>query len=258
MEFEIWPFQPRVKLSLSTMRPLIDIFSRCSCNVARSLASLMRSLSYTLSSAHDFPPSPHTVDVLFLLSRDLLAQRPRTKPDPNASTRGLAQPFQLIYSKSLARFRSLSLSFSLVPTSNSFLPSRKNDLTKLESALRSLPCVSSPTSMKIAIVPRIDESFSFRIYSTRSLRRRSREFFRGYAPEINYFSKRDQRRRPSMRVYLSLIFPAGPIESFSTSYSTSHTIIEIIRGVFEVYLLNRAVFARFANERCGDIAGMEV
>ena len=47
VEFEIWPFHPRVKLSLSTMCPLIDIFSRCSCNVVRLLHSC--SLSYALS-----------------------------------------------------------------------------------------------------------------------------------------------------------------------------------------------------------------
>lgn len=42
-------------------------------------------------------------------------------------SRGLAQPFHLIYSKPL-------FALPLVPASNSFLPSRKNDLTKLESA----------------------------------------------------------------------------------------------------------------------------
>lgn len=61
VEFEIWPFQPRVKLSLSTMRPLIDIFSRCSCNVACSSRSFSCTLSFSLlrpvSLACSHPPS---------------------------------------------------------------------------------------------------------------------------------------------------------------------------------------------------------
>lgn len=81
VEFEIWPFQPRVKLSLSTMRPLIDIFSRCSCNVALARFVLFLALSLSLSSARFLPPSPsyhpffsirHPFSSLSL-SQDLLA-----------------------------------------------------------------------------------------------------------------------------------------------------------------------------------------
>lgn len=77
VEFEIWPFQPRVKLSLSTMRPLIDIFSRCSCNVAcssRSFSctlsfSLLRPVSLACSHPPSLPPNPSSLsNVLFLLS----------------------------------------------------------------------------------------------------------------------------------------------------------------------------------------------
>lgn len=60
VEFEIWPFQPRVKLSVSTMRPLIDIFSRCSCNVARSLAYLRTSSLSLFLPASLFLPSLRT------------------------------------------------------------------------------------------------------------------------------------------------------------------------------------------------------
>ena len=66
VEFEIWPFQPRVKLSLSTMRSLIDIFSRSCCNVAwpafvRSFVRLLLAssppLSFSLSFSLSFIPS---------------------------------------------------------------------------------------------------------------------------------------------------------------------------------------------------------
>lgn len=56
VEFEIWPFQPRVKLSLSTMRRLIDIFSGCCCNVVCLGPARLLSAS-SLASPSFFPRS---------------------------------------------------------------------------------------------------------------------------------------------------------------------------------------------------------
>lgn len=83
VEFEIWPFQPRVKLSLSTMRPLIDIFSRCSCNVARSLRVLFLTLSPPRGLPLSLPRYPLTS---FFFSLRTSRSGPVQSPGPNAST----------------------------------------------------------------------------------------------------------------------------------------------------------------------------
>jgi len=112
--------------------------------------------------------------------------------------------------------------------------------------------------MKIAIVPRIDESLSFcRIYSTRSSHVRiiSRLCSVKLIVYVSAISGGCHRYK---LLYLLPLISASLIKYFPTSNSISHDYWDTKCALKKkVYLLNRIVFARFAND-VAKIAGLEV
>lgn len=171
VEFEIWPFQPRVKLSLSTMRPLIDIFSRCSCNVALARFVLFLVLSLSLSFS-----SPASLSALLLyptsfffslLGPSRVADLYKDGPECFYSLAGSRSPSTWFILNPCACSVSLSPRHRL---QTRFCVEKKWCYETRERfvALWSVHCTKF--RLDEHHLKRIDESLSYQIYLTRSLR----------------------------------------------------------------------------------------